>query len=141
MFYFLRKQKDKRLLKKSKYKKNTLLLKLILSVDNNLENEDKTPTRVNFVEKREIDRSTLYSFNGPFQVVHADVGNLEFFGKNATIPRYVLLVVDLCSSKVYVYPMRSRKQILHKMKLFYDEVKIKENRKKWGFKLTMNSNR
>ena len=130
MFYFLRKQKDKRLLKKSKYKKNALLLKLILSVDNNLENEDKTPTRVNFVEKREIDRSTLYSFNGPFQVVHADVGNLEFFGKNATIPRYVLLVVDLCSSKVYVYPMRSRKQILHKMKLFYDEVKIKENRKK-----------
>ena len=130
MFYFLRKQKDKRLLKKSKYKKNTLLLKLILSVDNNLENEDKTPTRVNFVEKREIDRSTLYSFNGPFQVVHADVGNLEFFGKNATIPRYVLLVVDLCSSKVYIYPMRSRKQILHKMKLFYDEVKIKENRKK-----------
>ena len=130
MFYFLRKQKDKRLLKKSKYEKNALLLKLILSVDNNLENEDKTPTRVNFVEKREIDRSTLYSFNGPFQVVHADVGNLEFFGKNATIPRYVLLVVDLCSSKVYVYPMRSRKQILHKMKLFYDEVKIKENRKK-----------
>ena len=130
MFYFLRKQKGKRLLKKSKYEKNALLLKLILSVDNNLENEDKTPTRVNFVEKREIDRSTLYSFNGPFQVVHADVGNLEFFGKNATIPRYVLLVVDLCSSKVYIYPMRSRKQILHKMKLFYDEVKIKENRKK-----------
>ena len=39
------------------------------------------------------------------------------------MPRYVLLVVDLYSSKVYVYPMRSRKQILQKMKLFYDEVK------------------
>ena len=56
-------------------------------------------------------------------MIHADVGNLEFLGKNVTIPRYVLLVVDLYSSKVYVYPMRSRKQILQKMKLFYDEVK------------------
>ena len=51
--------------------------------------------------------------------------NLEFLGKNATIPRYGLVVVDLHSSKIYVYPMRSRKQILQKMKLFYDEVKNK----------------
>ena len=57
------------------------------------------------------------------------MGNLEFLGKNATIPRYVLLVVDLYSSKVYVYPMCSRKQILQKMKLFYDEVKYKRKSK------------
>ena len=31
------------------------------------------------------------------------MGNLEFLGKNATIPRYVLLVVDLYSSKIYVF--------------------------------------
>ena len=101
---FSEEQIDKQLkkLKKSKYKKDTLLLKLILLVDNNLENVDKTPTRVDFIEKREIDRSPLYSFDGPFQKVHADVGNLEFLGKNATIPRYVLLVVDLYSSKIYV---------------------------------------
>ena len=30
---------------------------------------------------REIDRSTLNSFDGPFQLLHADVGNLEFCGK------------------------------------------------------------
>ena len=59
-------------------------------------------------------------------MVHADVGNLEFLGKNATILRYVLLIVDLYSSKVYVYSMHSRKQILQKMKLFYDEVKNKK---------------
>ena len=130
---FSEEQIDKRLLKKlkkSKYKKYTLLLKLILLADNNLENEEKTPTRVDFVEKREIDRPTLYSFHGPFQLVHADVGNLEFLGKNAIIPRYVLLVVDLYSSKVYVYPMHSRKQILQKMKLFYDEVKNKRKKLK-----------
>ena len=38
------------------------------------------------IEKREIDRSTLYSFDGPFQLIHADVGNL-----NGTIPGYVFL--------------------------------------------------
>ena len=70
------------------------------------------------------------SFDGPFQLVNADVGNLEFLGKNATIPRYVLLVVDLYSSKVYVYPMRLRKQILQKMKLLYDKVNNKRKKKK-----------
>ena len=75
---------------------------------------------------KNIDRSILYSFDGPFQLIHADVGNLEFLGKNATIPRYILLAVDLDSSKVYVYPMNSRKQILQKMKLFYDEIKNKK---------------
>ena len=59
---FSEEQIDKQLLKKlrkSKYEKDTLLLELILVADNNLENEDKTPTRIDFVEKREIDRSTL----------------------------------------------------------------------------------
>ena len=105
------------------------MLKLILLADDKLDNEEKVSIRFDFVEKREIDRSTLYSFDGPFQLIHADVGNLEFLGKNATIPRYVLLVVDLYSSKVYVYPMCSRKQILQKMKLFYDEVKYKRKSK------------
>ena len=73
--------------------------------------------------------STLYSFDGPFHLIHADVGNLEFLGKNATIARYVLLVVDLYSLKIYFFPMRSRKQILQKMKLFYDEIKSKRKKK------------
>ena len=83
---------------KSKYKKDSLLLKLILLTDNILEDEEKAPTRVEFVEKRQIDRSTFYSFDGPFQLIHADVGNSEFLVTNATIPRHVLLVVDLYSS-------------------------------------------
>ena len=61
---FSEEQIDKRLLKKSKYEKDALLLKLILLADNNLDNEDKTPTRVDFVVvKREVDRSTLYIFD------------------------------------------------------------------------------
>ena len=72
------------------------------------------PTRDDYAEKREIDRSTLYSFDGPFQLLHADIGNLEFLGKNATFPQYALVIVNLYSSKVHVYSMRSRKQILQK---------------------------
>ena len=117
-------------LKKSKYLKDAELLKLINLADNNdfLDN-DNTPTRTDYVEKREIDRSTLYSFDGLFQLLHADAGNLEFLGKNATFPQYTLVIVDLYLSKVYVYSMRSIKQILQEMKLFYDAVRSKRKGK------------
>ena len=114
---FSKEKIDERLFKKfkkSKYVKGSLFLKLIFLADNRLENEEKISTRADFIEKQEIDRSSLYSFGGPFQLVHVDIGNLEFLGSSPTTPRYVLLAVDLYSSKVYVYPMRSRNQILQK---------------------------
>ena len=124
---------DKRLLektKKSKYLKDSQLLKLLLLADNkDFLDDDKTPTRTEYIKKREIDRSTLYSFDRPFHLLHADVQILEFLQSNATFLQYVLIVVDLYLSKVYVYPMRSRKQILQKMKLFYNEVKGKRKGK------------
>ena len=115
-------------LKKSKYAKNFLWLKLIYLADNKLDDEEKVPTRVDYVEKKETDRSTLYSFDGTLQLINADVGNLEFLEKNETIPRYVLQAVNLYSSNVYVYPMRSRKQIIQKMKVFYGEIKSKRKK-------------
>ena len=71
-------------------------------VDNLLESDGKMLTWANYIEKRETDRSTLYSFDGPFQLIHADVGNLEISGSSATTPRYVLLIVDLYSSKIFI---------------------------------------
>ena len=68
-------------------------------------NFNKIPIRLDNAEKREIDRSTLYCFNSPFQLMHADIANLKFLGKSATVPKYALLIVDLFSWKVYVYPM------------------------------------
>ena len=65
-------------LKKTEYIKDSFFLKLILLADNRLKDEEKIPTRADFIKKREIDRSTLYSFDGAFQMVHANVGNLEF---------------------------------------------------------------
>ena len=131
MLFFSEEKIDTRLLKKFKklkYAKDSLLLKLIYLVDNKLENEEKVPARVYYVEKREIGRSTLYNFDGPFQLIHADVESLKFLGKNVTTPRYVLLVVDLYSLKVYISPMCSRKQILQNMKQLYDEIKNKRNK-------------
>ena len=94
-------------------------------MDNN-----KVSDRANCVEKREIDSSNLYIFDGPFQLLHADAENLEFLGKNATFPQYVFVIVDLYSLKVYTYTMKSRKQILQKIKIFYDEVKSKRKGKR-----------
>ena len=95
-------------LKKSKYPSD----KLFFKIANDLDREKsvifnpKTVNRTDYVEKRDIDHSTLYSFSRPLELLHADVANLEFLGKNSTFPQYVLLVVDLFSSKTYTYPMR-----------------------------------
>ena len=125
---------DKKLLlklKKSKYVEDKKIFKLVNLLENIVIFEPVTVKRTDYVEKRQIDHSTLYCFDAPFQLIHADVvGNLEFLGKNATFPRYVLVLVDLFSSKVYSYPMKSRKQILHKLELFYKDVKSKRKGKK-----------
>ena len=60
-------------IKKSKYEKHSLLLKLTWLTSSNFNDKERTITRANYVEKREIDRSTLYSFDRPFQVINADV--------------------------------------------------------------------
>ena len=57
---------------KSRYTEDSLLLKLIYLVDNKLNDEEEVPTRVDYIEKKEIDRSTLYSFDGPFQLIFYD---------------------------------------------------------------------
>ena len=95
-------------------------------LENNIKkNNDNVEIRLDYVEKRETDRPTLYSFNGLFQLLHADITNLEFLEKSASVPNYAFLFIDLYSSKVYFYPMRSRKQIHKKLEQFYIDVKNK----------------
>ena len=36
-----------------------------------------------FRKSDDIDRSTLFTFQGPFELLHAYLGNLEFLGKSA----------------------------------------------------------
>ena len=118
-------------LKKSKYvEDNNCFKRVNLLENNNVIFDVDNVNRTDYVEKREADRSILYSFSRSFELIHADVGNLEFLGKNATFPRYVLVVVDLFSSKVYAYPMKSRKQIRQRLEQFYEDVRDKRKGKK-----------
>ena len=94
---------DKKLLlklKKMKYVEDKNFFKLVnLLEKNGVIFEANSVKRTDYVEKREINHLTLYSFDAPFRLFQADFGNLGFLGKNATFPQYVLVLVDLFSSK------------------------------------------
>ena len=70
------------------------------SIEEFNKNGNKIPIRFDYVGKIGTDRSALYSFKVPIQLMHADIANLEFLGKSAIVPEYALLIVDLFSSKV-----------------------------------------
>ena len=57
--------------------------------------------------------------------MHADIANLTFLAKSAVDPKYCLLIVDLFTSKIYVYPMKNRSLLAKKLKLFYEDIKQK----------------
>ena len=115
-------------LTKSYYEKDKVFSKL---EDKNFDKQNyKLPLTTPFYEKRsEIDRTTLYSIEKPFQRVHADIADLRFFAKSAVDPKYVLLCVDLFTSKIYVYPMKNRSLLAKKLRLFYEEIEQKRNEK------------
>ena len=58
-------------------------------------------------------------------ILHADIADTRFLVKSAVDPKYCLLLVDLFTSKVYIYPMKSRNLLAKKLKLFYEDVKNK----------------
>ena len=110
--------------------------------DKNFHNKETVPLVTPFVEKKSnIDQSTLYSISKPFELLHADIADLRFLAKSAVDPKYCLLVVDLFTSKVYVYPMKNRRLLAKKWKYFimilnrraveeFNQNKIKELNKK-----------
>ena len=76
-----------------------------------------------FVNKKlNIDHSTLYNISKPFELLHADIADLRFLARSVIDPKYSLLVVDLITSKIYVYPMRNRSLLVKKLKLFYEDI-------------------
>ena len=119
-------------LSKSFYQKDKVFNKLYENLeDKNFNKKDyKVPLSTPFYEKKtDIDRSTLYSIEKPFQRVHADIADLRFFAQSAVDPKYALLCVDLFTSKIYVYPMKNRSLLAKKLRLFYEEIEPKRNEK------------
>ena len=77
-----------------------------------------------FVNKRSnVDRLTLHSISKPFELLHADIADSRFLAKSAVDPKYCLLIVDLSTSKIYVYPMKNRSLLVKKLNLFYNDIK------------------
>ena len=78
------------------------------------ENDEGTKTRIPFYtpfvkQRKDIDRSsTLYSFKMLFELVDAVIADIRFFPKSEVDPKYCLLAVDLFTSNVYAYTMKSR---------------------------------
>ena len=88
------------------------------------ENDEGTKMRIPFYapfveQRKDIDHSSaLYIVKMPFELVHADIADIRFFLKSAVDPKYFLLAVDLFTSKVYVYTMRSRNHFIKKNRTF-----------------------
>ena len=83
-----------------------------------------------FVDKRtNIDRSTLYSLSKPFEAMHADITDLRFLAKSAVDPKYCLLIVDLFTSKIYVFPMKNRNLLAKNWKFLIMKYGQKEQEK------------
>ena len=116
-------------LKKSSYDKDQVFYKLFRKLENEEKDviESQIPFYTPFVEQRkDIDRSSaLYTVNGPLQFFHADLAYLQFFAKSAVDPKYALLCVDLFTSKVYVYTLRTKNNLAKKLEEFYKEIDIK----------------
>ena len=118
--------------RKSNYEKDKVFYNLFSKIeDKNViyeEKKDRLPFYTPFIpQKKNIDRSTLYSLNGPMQFFHADIAYLQFLAKSAVDPKYALVCVDLFTSKIYVYTMRKRSSLASKLEKFYQDIQKKRS--------------
>ena len=118
--------------RKSNYEKDKVFYNLFSKIeDKNViyeEKKDRLPFYTPFIpQKKNIDRSTLYSLNGPMQFFHADIAYLQFLAKSAVDPKYALVCVDLFTSKIYVYTMRNRSNLTSKLEKFYQDIQKKRS--------------
>ena len=91
--------------------------------DKNFYQNNNLPLVRPFVNKKsDVDHSTLYSNGKPFELLYADIADTRFLAKSAVDPKYCLLLVDLFTSKIYVYPMKNRSLLAKKLKLFYEDI-------------------
>ena len=116
--------------RKSIYQKDKVFYNLFKKIDDKDVIYDKEEKRIPFYtpftpQRKDIDRSTLFSLNGPIQFFHADIAYLQFLAKSAVDPKFALVCVDLFTSKIYVYTMKSRRNLASKLEIFYKEIQKK----------------
>ena len=126
---------------KSKYSKDIVLYNLYKEyVKNGGKKEDfktkKIVINTPFVQERSSTQrgDMLHTIDGPMQLIHADVADLNFFSKSAVAPKYCLVCVDMFTSKTYTYGMKKKSQLADKLEKFLSETQelrkylIKEGR-------------
>ena len=116
--------------KKSAYDKNKVFVNLYNQLeDKKFYQNNNLPLITPFLNKRSnIDHLTPYSISKPFEMLHAAIANLRRLAKSALDPKYCLLIVDLFCPKIYVSPMKNRRFLVKKLKLFYEDIKQKKDR-------------
>ena len=128
VFYTINRS-TKLLIKKAKtsfYDKDKVFVNLYGQIEDKdfFKKENETlPLVTPFVDKKtNIEHSTLYSFHKPFEMLHADIADIRFLAKSAVDPKYFFLLVDLFTSKIYVYPMKNRSLLTKKLGLFHNNI-------------------
>ena len=127
------------LINKSKTKKQKWVLILKIMFLSNYMNKQKIKNFIKnenlhlvtpYVDKRtNICHSTFYSISSSFEALLADIADLRFLAKSAVDPKYCLLIVDLFTSKIYVYLMKNRGLLAKMMELFYNDIQPKRTGK------------
>ena len=108
--------------RKSVYLKDRVFVNIFKNLKDKKFELYKAPLTTPFVEeKSNVDRSTLYSFKGPFELFHADIADIRFLAKSAVDPHYCLVLIDLFSNKIYTYPMKKRLYLANKLEKFYGD--------------------
>ena len=117
--------------KKSYYMKDRVFVNIFKNLEDKKFELYKTPLVTPFVEeKSNVDRSTLYSFKGPFELFHGDIADIRFLAKSAVDPHYCLVLIDLFSNKIYTYPMKKRLFLANKLEKFYEDTSEKRQKGK-----------
>ena len=81
-------------------------------------------------QKNDVEHSALYSIGKPFDLVHGDIADTKLLAKSAVDPKYCLLLVDLFTSKIYIFPIKNRSLLSKKLKSFDEEKKQKKTQEK-----------
>ena len=76
----------------------------------------------------------FHTIDGPMQLIHPDVVDLNFFSNSPVAPKYCLVCVDMFNSSTYTYGMKKKNQLADKPEKLLSETQelrkyiIKEGR-------------
>ena len=83
------------------------------------------PTFAKTINSKEHDRySTLYFVDGPLQLLHPNIVDLNFLKPSATKAKHTLVILDIFNSFIYASGLKSRKYLVLILEDFYKKILI-----------------